>query len=84
MRAFNNDKQAVDERNTKRQNFLTTPRIEKPIQQAAALCGVDNSNFTMNATDHPAQQTITRHESKVLLPMDHAAFLQPCTIPTGQ
>lgn len=74
MLAFNDETQNIDERNTERMNFRTKPRIKKIIQQAAALSGVDDSVFTMNAAYQSAMQTIAAHERTVLQPVDHAAF----------
>lgn len=74
MLAFHDETQDIDERNTERMNFRTKPRIKKAIQQAAALSGVDDSVFTMNAAYQSAMQTIAAHERTVLQPVDHAAF----------
>ncbi|HTN63656.1 MAG TPA: DUF1778 domain-containing protein [Devosia sp.] len=74
MLAFHDETQAVDERNTARMNFRTKPRVKKIIQQAAALSGVDDSVFTMNAAYQSALQTIAAHERTILQPVDHAAF----------
>lgn len=64
----------VDERSSERMNFRTKPRIKRAIQQAAALSGVDDSVFTMNAAYQAAIATITAHERTVLQPVDHEAF----------
>lgn len=74
MLAFDDMTQAIDERNTERMNFRTKPRIKQAIQQAAALSGVDDSVFTMNAAYRSAMETIAAHERTVLQPVDHAAF----------
>ena len=74
MLAFHDETQDIDERNTERMNFRTKPRIKKIIQQAAALSGVDDSVFTMNAAYQSALQTIAAHERTALQPVDHAAF----------
>ena len=74
MLAFHDETQLIDERNTERMNFRTKPRIKKIIQQAAALSGVDDSVFTMNAAYQSAMETIAAHERTVLQPVDHAAF----------
>ena len=63
-----------DERSSARMNFRTKPRIKEAIQQAAALTGVDDSVFTMNAAYKSAIETIAAHERTVLRPVDHAAF----------
>ena len=74
MLAFQDETQLIDERNTERMNFRTKPHIKKTIQQAAALSGVDDSVFTMNAAYQSAMETIVAHERTVLQPVDHAAF----------
>lgn len=63
-----------DERSSERMNFRTKPRIKRVIQQAAALTGVDDSTFTLNAAYRAALDTIAAHERTVLSPADHAAF----------
>lgn len=74
MLAFGDVTQEIDERNTERMNFRTKPRIKKIIQQAAALSGVDDSVFTMNAAYRSAMETIAAHERTILQPVDHAAL----------
>lgn len=64
----------IDERSTERMNFRTKPRIKKAIQRAAALTGVDDSVFTMNAAYKSALETIAAHERTLLQPEDHNAF----------
>lgn len=66
---------AIDERSTERMSFRTKPRIKETIQKAAALAGVDDSVFTMNAAYKAAMETISAHEHTMLEPVDHAAFL---------
>jgi uncharacterized protein (DUF1778 family) len=66
--------QAVEERATARMNFRTKPRIKETIQRAAALTGVDDSVFTLNAAYKSALETIAAHERMMLAPVDHAAF----------
>lgn len=67
---------SIDERNTERMNFRTKPRIKQTIQRAAALAGMDDSVFTMNAAYKSALDTIAAHERTVLQPIDHAAFFE--------
>ncbi len=74
MFSFHDSTRQIDERNEARMNFRTKPRIKSAIQQAAALSGVDDSVFTMNAAYQAALATIAAHESTVLQPVDHAAF----------
>ena len=74
MLAFHDKVAEVEERGSERMNFRTKPRIKKAIQQAAALSGVDDSVFTMNAAYSAAVETIAAHERTVLQPVDHQAF----------
>lgn len=74
MHAFTDQTQAIDERNEVRMHFRTKPRIKSAIQTAAALSGLDDSVFTMNAAYQAAQATIAAHERTLLQPLDHTAF----------
>ncbi len=74
MRAFDDTTSDIDERSTERMNFRTKPRIKRAIQRAAALSGVDDSVFTMNAAYRSALETIAAHERTTLETADHAAF----------
>lgn len=74
MLAFGDRVSEVDERSSERMNFRTKPRIKEAIQRAAALSGVDDSVFTMNAAYRSAMETIAAHERTLLQPVDHAAF----------
>ena len=74
MRAFHDSLTEICERSSERMNFRTKPRIKEAIQRAAALSGVDDSVFTMNAAYRSAMETIAAHERTVLQPVDHAAF----------
>ncbi len=65
---------SIDERSTERMSFRTKPRIKKAIQKAAALSGVDDSVFTMNAAYRAAMETISAHEHTKLGAVDHEAF----------
>jgi len=81
MFAFRDQVSEVDERNTERMNFRTKPRIKETIQRAAALAGVDDSVFTMNAAYRSAMETIEAHERTALQPVDHAAFFAALDTP---
>ena len=59
---------------SERMNFRTKPRIKHAIQRAAAILGVDDSVFTMNAAYTAALQTIAHNERTTLSTSDHAAF----------
>jgi uncharacterized protein (DUF1778 family) len=81
MTAFKDDTVNVEERNEARMNFRTKPRIKATIQRAAALSGVDDSVFTMNAAYRAALDTIAAHEGTALQPVDHAAFFEALDAP---
>lgn len=72
---------AVEERSSERMNFRTNPRIKRAIQRAAALSGVDDSVFTMNAAYREAMATIAAHERTGLQPVDHAGFFAALDTP---
>ncbi len=76
MLAFDDATKGLDERSSERMNFRTKPRIKAVIQRAAALSGVDDSVFTMNAAYKSAMETIAAHERTSLQPADHAAFFE--------
>ena len=74
MLAFDDKVGEIDERSSERMNFRTKPRIKQAIQRAAALSGVDDSVFTINAAYRSAMETIAAHERTMLKPVDHEAF----------
>ena len=74
MRAIDDTNSEIDERSSERMNFRTKPRIKQIIQRAAALSGVDDSVFTMNAAYKSALETIAAHEHTMLQPADHVAI----------
>ncbi len=74
MSASKDRAKTIDEPSSERMNFRIKPRIKQTIQRAAALTGVDDSVFTMNAAYRSALDTIAAHERTVLRPLDHAAF----------
>ncbi len=76
MLSFNDKTKEIDERSSERMNFRTKPRIKQTIQRAAALAGVDDSVFTMNAAYQSAMETIAAHEHTVLQPEDHTVFFE--------
>lgn len=81
MLDFQDQVSAVEERSSERMNFRTKPRIKRAIQQAAALSGVDDSVFTMNAAYRLAMETIAAHERTSLEPVDHAGFFAALDTP---
>ncbi|QKK33138.1 DUF1778 domain-containing protein (plasmid) [Rhizobium indicum] len=74
MFAFKDMTAEIDEPNDARMGFRTKARIKTAIQRAAALSGVDDSAFTINAAYQSAMMTIAVHERTLLQPADHAAF----------
>jgi uncharacterized protein (DUF1778 family) len=83
MRAFHDKIDAIDERNEARMNFRTKPRIKSAIQKAAALSGVDDSVFTMNAAYQAAMATISAHELTLLQPVDRETFFAALDAPSA-
>jgi uncharacterized protein (DUF1778 family) len=81
MLAFHDETDQIDERSDARMNFRTKPRIKAAIQKAAALSGVDDSVFTMNAAFQAAIRTIAAHERTFLQPVDHEAFFTALDTP---
>jgi len=81
MLVFKDDVSALDERSTERMNFRTKPHVKQTIQRAAALAGVDDSQFAMNAAYQSARDTIEAHERTALASVDHAAFFAAMEAP---
>lgn len=81
MAAFEDETKAIEERRTARMNFRTQPRVKEAIQRAAALSGVDDSVFAMNAAYRAALDTIEAHERTVLTKADRKAFLDALDAP---
>lgn len=81
MLAFLDETKLIDERSDARMNFRTKPRIKAAIQKAAALSGVDDSVFTMNAAYQAAMATIAAHEHTLLQPVDHEVFFAALDAP---
>lgn len=65
----------IDERATERMNFRMKPRVKYAIQRAAALSGVDDSVFAINALYNAALATISTHEHTTVSAKDFAAIL---------
>jgi uncharacterized protein (DUF1778 family) len=63
-----------EERSLVRMNFRTKPRIKATIQRAAALAGLDDSAFTMQAAYQAARAVISAHERTELQGIDQAVF----------
>ncbi|KJF67627.1 type II toxin-antitoxin system TacA family antitoxin [Rhizobium nepotum] len=74
MLTFKDVTAEIDEPNTARMNFRTKERIKNAIHRAAALSGVDDSAFTINAAYQSAIETIAAHETTTLKPVDHQSF----------
>src|SRR3546814_18945375 len=65
-----------EERSSERMNFRTKPHIKRAIQRAAALQGVADSAFTLNAASRAALDTIPVHERTFLWPEVPEAFFR--------
>ena len=81
MAAFEDETQELEERRTARMNFRIQPRVKEAIQRAAAISGVDDSVFAMNAAYRAALETIEAHERTVLTKADRQAFLDALDAP---
>ena len=57
-------------------NFSTNPQIKPTIQRAAALAGLNDSSFTMQAAYQAARAVISAHERTELQGIDHAVILR--------
>lgn len=73
----------IQKRSREQMSFRTEPRVKQPIQRAAALPGVDDPVFVMNAAYKPAMDTIAAHERTMLQPFDHAAFFAALDNPSA-
>jgi len=71
----------AEEPSSARMNFRTKPRIKSAIQRAAALQGVDDSVFTLNAAYRAALETIAVHERTFLSAEDHDRFFTTLDTP---
>lgn len=76
MARFEDKVAAISERSTERMNFRTKPHVKQAIQRAAALSGVDDSVFTINAAYTAALETIASRERTTLDPKDYEAFFE--------
>jgi uncharacterized protein (DUF1778 family) len=81
MLGFQDQVGTVDERSSERMDFRIKSHIKQAIQRAAALSGVDDSVFTMNAAYRSAMETIAAHERTSLQPVDHASFFAALDTP---
>ena len=81
MLDFNDKTKGIDEQRSERLIFRIKPHVKASIQQAAALSGVDDSVFTMNAAYRAALETIDAHARTVLDPVDHKAFFAALDTP---
>ena len=76
MSASNDTPNDLDARASEPITLDVTLHIKQTIQRAAALSGVDDSVFTMNAAYQSALATIAAHERTSLGAADHAAFFE--------
>ena len=72
----------IDEPNSARMNFRMKDRVKRVIQRAAALSGLDDSAFTINAAYQSAIATIAAHEATMLQPADYEAFFNALDNPS--
>ncbi|AFL55050.1 MULTISPECIES: DUF1778 domain-containing protein [Sinorhizobium/Ensifer group] len=82
MRAIKDVTIDIDEPNTVRMNFRTKERVKRTIQRAAALSGLDDSAFTINAAYQSAIATIAAHEATLLQTTDYQAFFDALDNPS--
>jgi uncharacterized protein (DUF1778 family) len=76
VHAFVDKTAEISERSSERMSFRAKPHVKQAIQRAAALSGVDDSVFTMNAAYRAAVETIATHERTTLSPADYEAFFE--------
>ena len=76
MARFEDKVGAITERSTERLSLRTKPHVKQMIQRAAALSGVDDSVFTLNAAYTAALDTIASRERMTLDPKDYEAFFE--------
>jgi uncharacterized protein (DUF1778 family) len=74
MSTAKNVSQTKEDRATERMHFRTKLHVKQAIQRAAAISGVDETAFAMNAAYASALATIDAHERTLLQPVDHQAF----------
>jgi uncharacterized protein (DUF1778 family) len=81
--AVSDEIRGIDEANSARMSFRTKPHVKATIQKAAALSGMDDAVFVMNAAYAAAVKTISAHKHTMLQPVDHAAFLKALNRPAA-
>src|ERR1044072_2118239 len=74
MLGLQNGIDGIEERSSERMNFRMKPRIKRAIQRAAALAGVDDSVFAINAAYKSAMEPSAPHDRTTLQPVDHEVF----------
>ncbi|MFN3831901.1 MAG: DUF1778 domain-containing protein [Allorhizobium sp.] len=74
MSTVKNTSRIEEDRATERMHFRTKPHVKQAIQRAAAISGVDETAFAINAAYASALATIEAHERTFLQPVDHEAF----------
>lgn len=76
-------RQTKEDRATERMHFRTKPHVKQAIQRAAAISGVDETAFAMNAAYTSALATIEVHERTLLQSVDHEAFFDALDNPSS-
>ena len=74
MSTAKNVSQTKEDRATERMHFRTKPHVKQAIQRAAAISGVDETAFALNAAYASALATIEAHLPTLLQPVDPEAF----------
>ena len=72
---------AIDEPGTARMVQRTKPRVKTQIQHAAALLGIDETTFMVNAALEQAKVTIAAYERTVLSAKDRDVVLTALATP---
>jgi len=83
MLAFSDQTAAIDEPKNARMEQRTKPHVKAAIQHAAALLGVDETTFVTSVAYERARATLKDHETTVLAPADHDAFLAALDAPSA-
>lgn len=74
MLAFEDEAAKSAERATERMNFRMKPHIKRTVQRAAAISGVDDTAFGVNALYKAALETLEAHERITLSQADLEAI----------
>ena len=81
MLSFHDHAAAIDEPKTARMEQRTKPHVKAQIQQAAALLGIDETTFVIDAALEQARITIADHERTALSGEDRDVILAALDTP---